>query len=215
MVFDAKSFSKDLKIARYAYQYGDVVNHVLIKEYLRQLEKVSLTKLVSDTAKNAFWINVYNGMTNYAIIKHEIKGSMKEDAHFFKRSLFKIDAMSFSLDDIEHGILRRNARHHLEAGDSKLEYMVNRLDYRIHFALNCGAQSCPAIAFYDEVSLEEELNLAETSFVSQEFSVVTSERMLQCSALFEWYREDFGNLFLNDPLYQDYKVTLTAYDWGI
>jgi hypothetical protein len=93
--------------------------------------------------------------------------------------------------------------------------MVNRLDYRIHFALNCGAQSCPAIAFYDEVSLEEELHLAEISFTSQEFNVVTSERMLVCSALFEWYREDFGNQFLNDPLYQDYKVTLTAYDWRI
>ena len=63
--------------------------------------------------------------------------------------------MSFSLDDIEHGILRRNARNHIEVGDSKLTHMVDKVDYRIHFALNCGAQSCPAIAFYTIASLEK------------------------------------------------------------
>ena len=83
MSFDSTSFSKDLKIARYDYQYGGVVQQELIKKHLRQLEEVDLMTLVSDEEKMAFWINVYNGMTNYAIIQYEVKQSMKEDSSFF------------------------------------------------------------------------------------------------------------------------------------
>lgn len=215
MIFDSRSFSKDLKIARYAYQYGDTVNHTLIDEYLIDLQKVNLKEYVTDTDKLAFWLNVYNGMTNYAIIKFEIKASMKEETDFFKRPLFTIDKLAFSLDDIEHGLLRRNARSHLSSDDLKLEYMVNAIDYRIHFALNCGAQSCPAIAFYTEEKLEEELVTAETSFVSQEFIVNDQEKIITCSSLFEWYKNDFENQFLNDSRYSDYTVFLKEYDWSI
>ncbi|MEP0266842.1 DUF547 domain-containing protein [Dokdonia sp.] len=215
MTFDSRSFSKDLKIARYAHQYGDVVHQELIKKHLAQLKEVDLTTLVSDVEKMTFWINVYNGMTNYAIIQYEIKQSMKEDPHFFKHPLFKIGTISFSLDDIEHGILRRNARNHIETGNSKLTYMVDKIDYRIHFALNCGAQSCPAIAFYTEENLEEELAIAKASFISQEFIINNENQTISCSSLFEWYKEDFGDLFLQDPKYNDYAVTLKEYDWRI
>ncbi len=215
MTFDSTSFSKDLKIARYVYQYGGAVDQKLIKKHLEQIREVDLTTLVTDEEKIAFWINVYNGMTNYAIIQYEVKQSMKEDLHFFKHPLFKIGAMSFSLDDIEHGILRRNARNHIETHDPKLAYTVTAIDYRIHFALNCGAHSCPAIAFYTVTSLKEELAIAETSFVSQEFIINDEDETIFCSSLFEWYKADFGNQFLQDPKYDRYAVTLKEYDWRI
>ncbi len=215
MGFDATLFSRDLKIARYAYQYGDTVNEVLIKDYLKHLKSVDLTRQINDAAKLAFWINVYNGMTNYGIIKLGIKESMKEQVDFFKRPLCMIGELEFSLDDIEHGILRRNARKHISNNDPKLGLMVDKVDYRIHFVLNCGATSCPAIAYYTAVGLEEELTQAETSFVSQEFIVNHDEKTIQCSALFEWYKEDFGNRYLNDTKYQGYSVLLTPYNWHI
>ncbi|WP_299769515.1 DUF547 domain-containing protein [uncultured Dokdonia sp.] len=215
MVFDAKSFSKDLKIARYAYQYGDVIRHTLIEEYLNSLKEIDLTVYQNDTAKLAFWLNVYNGLTNYAIIKFEIKESMKEQVDFFKRPLVFIGTLEFSLDDIEHGLLRRNARAHIEKKDPKLRLMVDAIDYRIHFALNCGATSCPAIAFYTEKHLEEELTQAEISFVSQEFIVNHEEKIISCSSLFEWYRDDFENRFLNDSRYDEYEVILKEYNWKI
>lgn len=214
-VFDARSFSKDLKIARYAYQYGDGVDNLLIEKYLRSLKEVDLTLYKDDTAKLAFWLNVYNGMTNYAIIKFKIKASMKEEADFFKRPLFSIDNLTFSLDDIEHGLLRRNARNHIAQDNPKLAHMVDTIDYRIHFALNCGATSCPAIAFYTTSGLEEELAVAEVSFVSQEFIVNHDQKNIHCSALFEWYKEDFGDRFLNDANYDGYTVKLSSYDWHI
>jgi len=126
-----------------------------------------------------------------------------------------IGVLEFSLDDIEHGLLRRNARNHIKESDPKLKFMITKIDHRIHFALNCGAASCPAIAFYTEENLEEELSLAETSFVSQEFIVNHQEKTISCSSLFEWYRDDFENRFLDDPRYEGYEITLTSYDWNI
>ena len=39
---------------------------------------------------------------------------------------------------------------------------------RIHFALNCGARSCPPIRVYAAAKLETQLNTAARSFCSQE-----------------------------------------------
>ena len=72
-----------------------------------------------------------------------------------------------SLDDIEHGILRRSKIKWSEGYFNKLfpskfekENRVNKVDYRIHFALNCGARSCPPIAFYDPEKLDKQLDVA-------------------------------------------------------
>ncbi len=51
----------------------------------------------------------------------------------------------YSLDDIEHGILRCNRPHPggdimLTNEDPRLEFTMTTLDPRIHFALVCGAK---------------------------------------------------------------------------
>ncbi len=213
--FDSESFSKDAKIARYAYQYGGITSDESIAIHLKLLENFDLTTLRDDRQKIAFWVNVYNGATNYAIIKYRVQKSMKEDPQFFKIPLLIIGDDTFSLDDIEHGILRRNARKHLDRNDPKLQYMVHTVDYRIHFALNCGALSCPSIAFYKVTLLNEQLEKATQSFVTQEFYVNDENRTITCSSLFEWYKVDFGNQFLNNPRYKGYDVLLKEYDWSI
>ena len=38
-------------------------------------------------------------------------------------------------------------------------------DPRIHFALNCGAVSCPPIAVYEGESLDEQLDIATEGFL--------------------------------------------------
>ena len=61
----------------------------------------------------------------------------------------------YSLNDIENGVLRNNkpsaapwAKNPFEEGDPKLAFCID-CDPRIHFALNCAANSCPPIAVYD------------------------------------------------------------------
>ena len=42
---------------------------------------------------------------------------------------------------------------------------VAESDYRIHFALNCGAKSCPAIRIYSAKDLDRELELNTKAFL--------------------------------------------------
>ena len=79
---------------------------------------------------------------------------LKDDANllqqvggqFWSRMAYRIGKFVFSLDDIEHGILRSNRVHptskvvFFDADDERLKLSVKSFDCRIHFALNCGAK---------------------------------------------------------------------------
>lgn len=214
-MFDAGLFSKDLKIQKLQYQLRAPVDRVLMEAYIDQLKEVSLKVLKSDKQKKAFWINVYNGVTNYLIIDNRLKIHMKELPGFFANYRLDIGGYWLSLDDIEHGILRKNARGHLPSDDAKLAWQVEALDYRIHFALNCGALSCLPIAFYQESRIDQQLAMATDNFIGAEFIVNEFSKTIVCSSLFDWYRNDFGDIYLNDSIYQGFQVQLKPYDWSI
>jgi len=132
-----------------------------------------------------------------------------------------IGGLKWSLDNIEHGILRCNAKvkywplPQFLPWDKRRKHICSHLDYRIHFALNCGANSCPPIAFFDVVGIEEQLNLAEDNFTSQEFNVNDEDKTILCSQIYSWYQKDFIQVYLNDSKYSDYTVVLKDYDWSI
>lgn len=68
------------------------------------------------------------------------------DGQFWSRMAYKIGEYNFSLDDIEHGILRCNRVHPSKKislfsdGDPRIKFCIRTFDPRIHFALNCGAK---------------------------------------------------------------------------
>ena len=140
---------------------------------------------------------------------------MKEIADLFKRKSIKIGGLLFSLDEIEHGLLRQNKRQIFDGNPVMQKLMVDNLDYRIHFALNCGAQSCPPIAFYTSDQIDYQLAVAEASFVEKEFIVNHDLKTIRCSALFSWYREDFSERYLDDEQHEGYRVDLMPYEWRI
>ena len=127
-------------------------------------------QLYKDALRKTFWINCYNAF--YQILRKKIK--LLSPAIFTKR-VISIGGQQWSLDDIEHGILRR-ARYKYSLGylpqifvPNKIKLlMVEKLDYRIHFALNCGAVSCPPIAFYFHEDIEEQLDIASQVFLMAE-----------------------------------------------
>ena len=91
----------------------------------------------------------------------------------------------YSLNDIENGLLRRNSRSAVPMtsaqfgrDDPRLAFMMDEVDPRIHFALNCGAQSCPPISVYagEQDKLDKQLDLATKGFLNQsvEFNAQTS-----------------------------------------
>jgi hypothetical protein len=77
---------------------------------------------------------------------------------FWKIHCYNIGGAVYSLDDIEHGVLRANRGHPAAGGRPQFGpedprrrgLVVQELDPRIHFALNCGARSCPPIRVYTE-----------------------------------------------------------------
>lgn len=157
--------------------------------HLRPLTNVELPTLVgsldSDSRKKAFWINIYNAFIQRKAKKHShmIEQGASE---FFKKKWIRIAGMELSFDDIEHGILR--ASHPVQEG--KLQ--VDILDPRIHFSLNCGAVSCPPIAFYSAESIDRELDQAARNFLTTDAKYAPDENRVAVSRIFKWYESDFG-----------------------
>jgi hypothetical protein len=68
------------------------------------------------------------------------------------------------------------------------------MDPRVHFALVCGAKSCPPIRTYTAEGLESQLDAAAEAFVTGDVEIVDdSNSTVRCSKIIgEWYAEDFG-----------------------
>ena len=74
-----------------------------------------------------------------------------------------------------------------------MEFTINPLDSRIHFALVCGARSCPPIGFYRAEQIDFQLELAATSFInSLQVKILPQEGTVLISKIFQWYKADFG-----------------------
>jgi len=152
------------------------------------------TQVDSDQKKKAFWINIYNA---YFLILRKEQNLQKPE--IFKSKRIKIAECSFSLDDIEHGILRKyrwkySLGYLANPFSSSLikSLSVNHIDYRIHFALNCGAESCPPIAFYNHEKITNQLDMATMSFLESETKKIVDEKTIYISQLFKWFKADFG-----------------------
>jgi hypothetical protein len=163
------------------------------------LRDFDLSQLKKRQEKLAFWINLYNTMVIHGVIDWDIRKTVKEKNGFFTRLKYDISGHLFSLNDIEHGILRGNTRppyglfRPFGSGDPRLPFIVSAPDPRIHFTLVCGSRSCPPIGFYTSERIEEQLELATASFVnSPEVEIIPSENLLRISQIFRWYRRDFG-----------------------
>lgn len=153
-------------------------------------------ELNDDESKKAFWINIYNAF--YLILKVVKK---LDKGVIYKTKEIVIAKQKFSLDDIEHGILRRYRSKYSLGYLPKLfvrsiikDLAVDRVDYRIHFALNCGAKSCPPIAFYNFDHIDTQLEMATNSFVEGETDIDDDKRLVTTTSLFNWYKADFGGI---------------------
>ena len=179
--------------------------------------------LSNDIARKVFWINIYNAW--FQILSARDTG---DKSNLFTAKSIPIASMLFSLDDIEHGILRKY-RSKYSLGylpqffpPSIIKQLsVSKMDFRIHFALNCGAKSCPPIAFYDYEALEEQLETAARSFLGSETEIDEEKKLVRASKIMEWFKADFGgNQGIRDILskYLDnnlsgYTIQFKEYNW--
>eukprot|EP01023_Acetabularia_acetabulum_P014134 TRINITY_DN16945_c0_g1_i9.p2 TRINITY_DN16945_c0_g1~~TRINITY_DN16945_c0_g1_i9.p2 ORF type:complete len:245 (-),score=37.98 TRINITY_DN16945_c0_g1_i9:139-873(-) len=218
-------------------------------------KKVSLEQLTQSREETmAFFINIYNALIVHGTVVHGIPPSVVARVRFFGKVSYEIGGYKFSADDMEHGILRNNAvspasigsllgipffrYNQFQKGDARIAYKVSPKDPRIHFALVCGAKSCPPIKLYTPTNLDEGLESAAVSFVESEV-VLKDDNTLEMSKIFDWYGADFGSKLdlvkfiqerANEPLKQQLgkfveeaqnsggklklKFSFKTYDWG-
>ena len=150
--------------------------------------------------KLAFSINVYNLMIKYAFMKLGIPTSTSARGSFFNDVSFQIGPDVFSFSEFEHGVLRGNRRApytltaQFGSKDPRRRLIMTKVDPRIHFALNCGANGCPPVKDFTEEALEEELRIVAMAFCEGDEQVLVNEssHSVSLSSIFKWYQEDFA-----------------------
>ncbi len=150
-----------------------------------------------DAVRIAFWVNVYNARVLHEFKERPRSGSLLRHRGLFRKVGYDVGGDFFSLDVIEHGVLRRNAkpahalRRTLGSSDPRLEAAPSAVDPRIHFALNCAATSCPPIRAYEPDGLDEQLDVAARLYLAAETHLDTSARKLTLPSLMKLYAGDF------------------------
>lgn len=154
-------------------------------------------ELNNDTKKKTFWLNIYNAFTQLALAQNP--DQYKKRGQFFGQKNIIVAGERLSLDRIEHGLLRRSKTkwsmgyiNRLFPSSFERKYRVDTVDYRIHFALNCGAKSCPPIAFYRTEQLDKQLDLATRVYLRNESVYDTLNNKIALPAIMGWFRGDFG-----------------------
>jgi hypothetical protein len=163
---------------------------------LAELGADELTNALADDASRiAFWVDIYNA----AVVRMGVSGLSEPGGRlfYFRRPAVTIAGRDLSLDAIEHGILRRS-RYKLSLGyltnprpgAFERRHRVDVVDPRIHFALNCGAASCPPIAAYRHEQLDQQLDIATRGYLAAELE--RRDGTLFVPSLMLWYLADFG-----------------------
>lgn len=206
------------------------IESVRYTERLKSVDPEVLdTELNTDSKRLAFWMNIYNA--NVQMLLRQNPELYKRKRSFFSKKTMWVAGEKISLDLIEHGILRRSKfkyslgyLNNFFSSVFERKFRVNKIDYRIHFALNCGAKSCPAIFAYDSDTINEQMNVAASDYLSNEvyFNVVLNHA--EIPALFLWFRNDFGGkngimkvLKQYDiiPKELDLPLKYKKYDWSL
>lgn len=157
---------------------------VTFEQYINSLAKISLTNL-NENERKAFWINAYNALTIYAVLKHiptnELLSkvfSVQMVLGFFDKITYTVAGETLTLNDIEKEKLR-TAFH----------------DPRIHFVLVCASRSCPKIqnSAFKEAGIEDRFNNAARNFIQDTTRNRLDQKnnVLYLSEIFKWYDSDF------------------------
>lgn len=198
-----------------------------------QLAKVSLEEiahvLIHDDQRFAFWINIYNAYIQVILSKHP--EYYQDRNSFFDLNQINIGGELISFSFIEHGIIRRSQWLYGLGYVSKLfpsqkekSLRVNKKNYRIHFALNCGAKDCPPVAVYTATRINDQMQKATKSFLKKTTEYDPETQEARVTALFSWFRGDFGGLSGTKEVLQkngliqsteSISLRFKSYDWTL
>lgn len=203
-----------------------------VEHIVKLFSSTSLEEITSEVNTNnkklAFWVNVYNGFIQYTLTKNP--ALYENRRNFFNEKRIKIAGETLSFSNIEHGIIRKS-QSPIGAGyirrifrprwERKLR--VDNKDWRVHFALNCGAKSCPPVVTYSPEMLNAEFDFMTRSYLEEQTTYEETSRIANTVSLFSWFRGDFGGKRGAKKILRDYNITntkpkklnFTTYDWTL
>jgi glutaredoxin len=169
----------------YWVDYRGISKSHKFEAYVRataELKRVDLFSL-SVSEKIAFFVNVYNALVVHGFVVLGPPTNHLKRYRFFSSTSYIVSGRCYSLNDLENGVLRSNRkppanfRRPFSSSDPRLKVALEEVDPRIHFALVCGAKSCPPVRTYTPANINEELKVAtEAFFESESLTVDTSRR---------------------------------------
>lgn len=197
-IVDYKSFKND---------------EVKLDSFITYLEVTTPNDSWSQNKQKAFWINAYNAYTIKLILEYyplkSIMNIKKDGKTAWKIPFAKVGGKTYTLDHIEHEILRKNL-----------------FDPKIHVGVNCASGSCPKlgnIAFTEE-NVEAELTKLMKAFVNDTSRNKISKKKAQISSIFDWFKGDFTkegsvidylNQFSETQIKSNARISYLKYDWTL
>ncbi len=171
----------------------------MIREKLAIVHPDSLKEyLDTDSKRIAFWVNLYNAYVQYLL--RDDPALFDRKGKFFNKKRIPIAGRMLSLDQIEHGIIRKSQWKFGLGRIGKLipssfekKLRVRKRDARIHFVLNCGARSCPPVRILSPEKLEHYMEQATREYLEKSTVYDESRNVVYVTSLFYWFRGDFGN----------------------
>ncbi|WP_255452806.1 DUF547 domain-containing protein [Aquimarina sp. RZ0] len=144
-------------------------------EYFAYLSDNAPTERWSKEEKLAYWINAYNAYTIKLIIDNYPINSIKDIKDPWDKKFFKIDGVLYSLNELEHKILRK----------------LN--DPRIHFAINCASFSCPVVwnRAFTARNVDKALDTQTRNFINDPLRNTITNEVVEVSKIFSWFKKDF------------------------
>lgn len=203
------------------YQDWQAESMQALRDWLSQLSPID-PKQLGLNQQLALWLNLYNALVILQVLERYPVRSIRPTRlgipnwlgffRFFQRSIYTLDEQPYSLNLIEHAVLRQQFR-----------------DPRIHFALVCAAIGCPLLRnqayFPDTVQAQLEDDAQRFIHNPAKVQFDPQTQTLHCSKIFKWYGEDFREVAHSIPEYiaPYLQLPLTAatplhyldYDWQL
>lgn len=180
-----------------------------LESYLQLLREHTPTEGWSQNERLAYWINAYNAFTVQLILDHYPIQSIRDIDKPWDTPFIHLGGQTYSLNQIEHEIIRKQFE-----------------EPRIHFAVNCAAQSCPPLLNRAYVSdqLDRQLEQQTRAYVNNPKHNVLSKEKAELSEIFNWYRDDFTkgstliafiNRYSRTPVGVQAAISFKPYDWRL
>ncbi len=179
-----KHYVDDDGLVDYKSWHSSSKDRSALRQYLAELSRADLAKPTTQEAKLSFWINAYNALTLDAILDVYPTTSIRNHTsnlggyNIWKHHLLVVGDREFSLDNIEHEVLRK----------------MN--EPRIHFAIVCASIGCPRLLneAYTPEKIQRQLEANAKDFFSRprNLSIDTQTKQIKLSSIMSWFGDDFG-----------------------